>query len=253
MFKIRLCAITVFFSVFLVSNIHADWEPYPYLSSTYDQKINGQLVARWFGVPQYGQPTNYTCGATTTSMQLVWETHKKGNALKYDPLGIHNYINTTGGSTSGLTTDELKAGQKKLVDYINNTTNLGIRVTMTERKDSSIKNAISTLATTMAVNFSPAILYGNVKYAPAGGHYLLATGMIFCPQGTCSSEVVGLFINDSAYNSPAYSASHPVRQFALSTRKYLSQNELESYWKPTGSSFPWMRGHMYLYNSSPRV
>ena len=105
----------------------------------------------------------------------------------------------------------------------------------------------------MKVNFSPVIIYGNVKYAPAGGHYLLATGMIYCPQGICADEVVGLLINDSAYNSPAYSPSHPVRQFAITPLKYLNQDELEVYWKPTGSRYPWMRGHMYLYNSSPRV
>jgi hypothetical protein len=101
-----------FFSAFSVSAVHAGWERYPYLSSTYDQKIKGKLVARWFGVPQYGQPTNYTCGSTTTAMQMFWETHKKGNARKYDPASIHAYINTTGGKTSGLTTEELKKGQK---------------------------------------------------------------------------------------------------------------------------------------------
>jgi hypothetical protein len=45
-------------------------------------------------------------------MQMFWETHKKGNARKYDPASIHAYINTTGGKTSGLTTEELKKGQK---------------------------------------------------------------------------------------------------------------------------------------------
>jgi hypothetical protein len=152
-----------------------------------------------------------------------------------------------------LTTDELKAGQKKLIDSINKSENLGLSVSMAEGKDSSIKNAVSTLAITMERNFSPAIIYGNVKYAPAGGHYLLATGMVYCPKGTCSSDVVGLFINDSAYGSPAYSSSHPVRKLAISPRKYLAQDELELYWKPTGSRLPWLRRYMYLYNSSPRV
>ncbi|MCU7904424.1 MAG: hypothetical protein KZQ76_00980 [Candidatus Thiodiazotropha sp. (ex Epidulcina cf. delphinae)] len=244
---------SVLAAVIAMNPVHATWKKYPYLSSTYDQKVNGKLVGLWFGVNQYAQPTNYTCGATTMSMQMMWETHKKGRALKYDPLGIHNYINTTGGATSGLTTDELKAGQTKMVDYINRTKRLGINVAMTEGKEGSIKSAISTLATTMSVNFSPAILYGNVKYASAGRHYFLATGMVYCPKDTCSRDVIGLFINDSAYNSPAYSASHPVRRLAVSPRKYLSQNELESYWKPTGSSLPWLRKHMYLYNRSPRV
>ncbi len=72
-----------------MSAAQAGWERYPYLSGTYDQKIKGKLVARWFGVPQYGQPTNYSCGSTTTSMQMVWETHKKGKAIKYNPISIH--------------------------------------------------------------------------------------------------------------------------------------------------------------------
>ncbi len=140
-----------------------------------------------------------------------------------------------------------------MIDFINRSEKLGLSVSMVERKDSSIKNAVSTLATTMGRNFSPAILYGNVRYASAGGHYLLATGVVYCLKGTCSNDVVGLFINDSAYNSPAYSSSHPVRKLAISPRKYLSQSELEAYWKPTGSRLPWLRGHMYLYNSSPKV
>jgi hypothetical protein len=126
---------------------------------------------------------------------------------------------------------------------------------MKERKDKTIKNAISTLATTMGKNFSPAIIYGNVNItgSSAGGHYYLATGMIYCPKGTCSRDVVGLFINDSVYNSKAYSAGGIVRRQAISPRRYMSQNELASYWKPTGSRLPWLREHMYLYNSSPKV
>ena len=254
MLKKSLLSILVLSAV-SVSSAHAGWENYPYLSGTQDYNIKGKLVARWFGIPQYAQPTNYTCGSTTTSMQMMWETHKKGSALKYDPAGIHGYINTTGGATSGLTTEELKAGQKKLVDYINRSKKLRLNVSMTEGKSDTIKNAISTLATTMGRNFSPAVIYGNTNItgSSAGGHYYLATGMIYCPKGTCSSDVVGLFLNDSIYNSPAYSAGSIVRKQAISPRKYMSQNELKAYWKPTGSRLPWMRGHMYLYNSSPRV
>jgi hypothetical protein len=87
---------------------------------------------------------------------------------------------------------------------------------MKERKDKTIKNAISTLATTMGKNFSPAIIYGNV-------------------------------------NITGSSAGGIVRRQAISPRRYMSQNELASYWKPTGSRLPWLREHMYLYNSSPKV
>jgi hypothetical protein len=45
MFK-KSILIIVAISAFSVSAVHAGWERYPYLSSTYDQKIKGKLVAR---------------------------------------------------------------------------------------------------------------------------------------------------------------------------------------------------------------
>jgi len=254
-------------SLSFTTSVNAGWERYPYLSGVWDYKLRGDTVIRWFGIRQYAQPTDYTCGATTMSMQMAWETHKKGRGLRYNPLGIHNYINFKDpkGVTSGLTAVELKVGLRKLVDYINRTQNLGVNVIMTERKDSSIKNAISTLATTMKQNFSPAILYGNVNIPPTrkgyqitpganpGGHYYLATGVLFCPKGTCTKDIHGLFINDSAYNSPAWRVDSTIRKVAVRPRRLILEIDLKNYWRPTGSRYPWQRGHIYLYNSNPRV
>ena len=241
---------TALTSALFASTANAGWEKYPHLSGVYDQKVRGNIVARWLGVIQYGQPTNYTCGATTTAMQMMWETHKKGKALKYDPLGIHRYINTVGGEKSGLTTAELKAGQAKMISYINRTKHLGLKTSMREGKRKTIKGGVSSIANLMTWNFSPAILYGNVKIpgAGAGGHYYLATGFLNCPKGTCTKDYIGLFVNDSVYNSPAYSNSNPVKWQAVTPRKYINYQELEARWKPTGSRLPWLRQHLFLYN-----
>lgn len=230
----------------------AGWERHPYLSHAYNYKHNGALLASWLGIPQFAQPTNYTCGSSTTSMQMVWETHKKGRAIRYDILSIHDYINSSGGPESGLNTVELKQGQAKVIEYINKTEKLGLNVTMNEAKMNSIKDAISDLNFRIGQNLSPAIMFGNVdiRGASPGGHYYLVTGVIYCPEGTCNRDVMGLYINDSVYNSPAYNGGSLIRKQAISPRDYVTAEELESYWEPTGSRWPWRRGHMYLWNSS---
>jgi hypothetical protein len=241
-------------SISFTTSANAGWERYPYLSAVYDYKYNGEMIARWLGIRHYAQPTNYTCGSTT-SMQILWETHKKGRAIQFNTTSLHNYMNTSGGSNSGLTAEELKTGQKKVVDYINKNIGLGLNVTMTEGKYSTIKDAVFSLARAMNQNFSPAIIYGNVNLpgASAGGHYYLATGAVYCPRGTCSSDLIGLFISDSVYNSPAYSANGAIRNQAIRPRELVWEEDLKFYWQPTGSAYPWRRGHIYLYNSSPRV
>ena len=80
----------IFFAVIATSfsfatSASAGWERYPYLSAVYEFKAGGEVFARQLGIPQYGQPTYFTCGATTTSMQMLWETHKKGRPLKKFP------------------------------------------------------------------------------------------------------------------------------------------------------------------------
>ena len=230
----------------------AGWKSHPYISYAYHFKHNGDFLANWLGIPQFAQPTNYTCGSTTTSMQMVWETHKKGMAIMYDILSIHEYINSSGGTESGLNTEELKQGQTKVIEYINETEKLGLNVHMNEAKMDSIKDAISDLNFRIGQNLSPAIIFGNVDIpgASPGGHYYLVTGAIYCPKGTCRNDVMGLYINDSVYDSSAYNAQSLIRKQAISPREYVTAQELESYWEPTGSRWPWRRGHMYLWNSS---
>ncbi len=109
----------------------------------------------------------------------------------------------------------------------------------------------------MRINNSPAILYGNVKYGPAGGHYYIVTGVFDCDnynKGFCKKKnYKGFYLNDSVYGSQAYSAYNPVKQNAIPTRKYISEEELSSYWKPTGDRWFWRRKHMFLYNTSSRI
>ncbi len=140
-----------------------------------------------------------------------------------------------------------------MVNYVRNEDNIKINVNMLERKNVSIKSAVKFLSVQMRRNYSPAILYGNVKYGSAGGHYYLVTGVYNCDKGICKENYHGFYLNDSAYSSRAYSSFHPVRQNAISTRKYISEEDLASYWKPTGSSWFWKRKHMFLYDSSSRI
>lgn len=242
MFK-RSLLLVVLMSVFVINSAHAQWVAWPHRTGTFTYRINGNLIGLWYGVQQYSQPTTASCGSTTIAMQMMWETHKKGRALRYDPMQVYNYINTDG--QSGISTNELKSGIAKMVGHINQSQNLGLRVWMYERFNSDIKGAISIISNTMKANDSPVILYGNIKNGSAGGHYYLATGMINCPKGICSSDYFGLYINDSVYNSPAFPTSGVVGANAIPPRHYLNHGELETYWKKTGAFWG---GHGYLHN-----
>lgn len=251
MFKRSLLLVLLVSVVVGNSAYAAGWEPCC-RPGTFVQKINGKPIGAWFGVQQYAQPTNYTCGATTIAMQMMWETHKKGNALRYDTMWIHNYVNTDGPQT-GLSTDEMKAGIKKVINLFNNgkTWNKKIHAIMVEGSGSDTKSAISVIAKTMLANDSPVVLYGNVKNSPdAGGHYYLATGMLNCPKGICNADYIGLFINDSVYGSRANFTFPGVVANAIPPRFYINHKDLETYWKKTGHWNPWYRNHMFLANDS---
>ena len=120
MLKKFLFSLGLFFTLFIATSANAGWERNSYLSGVYDYKIGKYFWARYLAIPQYPQPTNYTCGATTMSMLMLWETHKKGRGIKFGPLAIHNYVNAKDpkGETSGLTTTELKSGINKLTKYV---------------------------------------------------------------------------------------------------------------------------------------
>jgi len=241
-----------------VSNVYAveKWVKNPSYGA-WDYQIDGTVVGTYLSVLQVSQPTTYTCGATTLSMLLIWECQKKGyNNQYYNRMQIHKIMNTSGGETSGLTTEELKKGIPIIVNYVRNVDRIRINVNMRERKNYSIRSAINFLSNQMQRNDSPAILYGNVKYGSAGGHYYIVTGVFNCNnynRGFCRTDYNGFYLNDSVYGSRAYSAYNPVKINAISTRKYISEDELASYWKPTGSKFFWLRKHIFLYNKSSRT
>ncbi len=160
-------------------------------------------------------------------------------------MSVHNYINTEGGKESGLTTPEFKNGQSKIRRYLNrywSGFNFNI-YEMIEIKEDKIVYAINTIKRQMFKNYSTAIIYGNTDTAVsgAGGHYYLVTGAYY-------GAKLGLYINDSVYNSPAYPKGSILANQAISPRQYLSAKELEKYWKPTGSRLPWLRKHIFLVN-----
>lgn len=269
MVKKFLFFLGLFFTLFVATSANAQWERYPHLKGVQDYKINSKVVARYLGIPQYPQPTSYTCGATTISMLMLWETHKKGRAIKFSPLSIHNYVNTKDpkGNTSGLTTTELKTGVKRVAGYVKEKKKLPVNMIMSEYKNKTINRGISRVWAYMIKNFSPAILYGNVNIpssrighqitlgAKPGGHYYLVTGVVNCPKlkRYCSKAVHGLFINDSVYNSKAWDEDSTVRKVAVTPRKLILEIDLKKYWLPTGHKIPWKRGHMFLYNSNSKA
>ena len=256
MLKKFLFFLGLFFTLFIATSANAGWKANSDFSAVYDYKIKGKVAARYLGIPQYPQPTNYTCGATTMSMLMLWETHKKGRALKFSPLALHNYVNAKDpkGETSGLTTTELKSGINKLTKYVKDKYKLPLNMIMSEYKNKTIKDGISRMMSYMRKNFSPAIIYGNVNGSPRlGGHYYLVTGMVYCPKGYCTKNVFGLFINDSVYNSKVWNDDSIIRKVAIRPRQLILEIDLKDYWKPTGSKIPWLRGHMFLYNSNSKA
>lgn len=269
MLKKFLFFLGLFFTLFIATSANAGWKANSDFSGVYDYKIKGKVAARYLGIPQYPQPTNYTCGATTMSMLMLWETHKKGRGLKFSPLALHNYVNSKDpkGETSGLTTTELKSGINKLTKYVKDKYKLPLNMIMSEYKNKTIKDGISRIMSYMRRNFSPAIIYGNAniptvrkgnQIAPGarpGSHYLLVTGMIYCPKGkaACSKNIFGLFINDSVYNSQAWNSNSTMRRVAVTPRKLILEIDLKNYWLPTGHIIPWKRGHMFLYNSNSKA
>jgi hypothetical protein len=219
---------------------HKDKPIYDYVAN------NGNVLARTLYVKHRSQPTSYTCGSTVISMQLRWETYLKGKEINFDPQGIHNYINTTGGKESGLIAPELKEGQVKLKNYINDKYNLGLTVSMVEKKADTIDGAVDAIFKKIVKNNSPVILYGNTDtpVSGAGGHYYLGVGVIN------ANNLKGLFINDSVYDSSAYPKGTILANQSIKPRQFLKSSELEAYWKETGSRWPWLTKHIYLQNSS---
>lgn len=267
MLKKFLFFLGLFFTLFIATSANAGWKANSNLSGVYDYKVRDEVVARYLGIPQYPQPTTYTCGATTISMFMLWESHKKGRGIKFSPMSIHNYVNSKDpkGKTSGLTTTELKAGIKKVAGYIKDKGKLQFNIEWYEGKHLTYQRGIESIAYNMKKNFSPAIIYGKVNIpssrngyqispgASAGGHYYLATGVVQCPKHLCKGGQYGLFINDSVYESEAWGKGSIIRKAAVSPRKLILKIDLKHYWPPTGHKIPWKRRYMVFHNTSRKA
>jgi len=120
---LKLKIFLVLFSIILTQQVSAQqWDrisPIPYALYSYENKTANfglpdfrSVTGLFFPTHHYPQPTNFTCGAATLDSLLFWETAitSNGNGLILSPHQIYNIANTTGGPTSGLTTNELKAG-----------------------------------------------------------------------------------------------------------------------------------------------
>jgi len=227
---------------------NADWIDGP-IEGVRDVKLNGQIVTRNLGIPHFSQTEKYTCGSTTTRMQIIWETYKAGHTYNFSSSSLYSVMNTSGSQESGLTTIEMKEGQNNIISILNNGYGLNVNVEMLESGDEDLTESIRVYFGSMMDNLSPAIMYGNVKFGSAGGHYYLIKGAVDCPTEICGKVYRGLFLNDSFYQSPAY--TNIETQYAVEAGEFLNSDELETYWKETGSAIYtwWRKKHLFLYNS----
>ena len=221
----------------------AGWE---YGNNSGEYKYGNSVIAKYLYISHKPQPNNYTCGATNLSSLIAWETlSQEDKSINYSIMSVYNYVNTNG--NDGIQTDELKAGALALKDYTNQAYGMNLSMGTTEVKSDTIEFGIDWFFDQVLVGMhSPAILYGNTKDGYAGYHYYMVTGAIRCPSNICGSEYNGMLLNDSVYNSPAYPADSDKRKNALSPGNWVSQSELETYWKKTGSRYPWNRTHIML-------
>ncbi|MEW8087873.1 MAG: hypothetical protein AB2652_20880 [Candidatus Thiodiazotropha endolucinida] len=264
---------TLFFSFITANNANANyqvapgsivWKEQTYWASSAYKEISGYAdyyVGYRTNTPHYSQPTNNTCGATVLSMIDSFERLKGSGRMPPQPdiIGIYDLINTD--NTSGLNTNELKAGIVALGLFGGNFLELG---------SDTIDEAI-------VDNFyirSPKIIYGNSYFGSAGGHYYAATGGIYCDDTLTDHDQCifrGLYLNDSILNSPAYPLPDPpdltgltwIQKIikiitynaekaqsaggrALSPNQFYTSAELNTYWKKTGSSLPWEKRHYYI-------
>jgi hypothetical protein len=197
-------------------------------------------VGKRLNVPHYSQPTEVTCGATVLAMIKSFEELKDSGTLPSQPdiLDIYDNGNTDG--ADGLSTPELKA---LITEYGFYKSIYSDSTNFAEVGADEIETAIED---TYNYVYSPTIIYGNTYWGSAGGHYYTSTGEIYCDDilvkyNICSYR--GLYINDSVYNSPAYPN---LSKSALVPSVFITADEMENYWKPTGSALPWLRKHYYI-------
>ena len=199
------------------------------------------LARRLLLVPHMSQPNSYTCGATVLNMLINWENKRqKGSFLTNDTMAIYNYLNTDG--SSGLATPELKRGLDEIPSFF------GLGINYSEVKSNTIQGAIDYYLSNSLDRGVPIILYGNTNItgSSSGGHYYLGIGAASSTKGYPFVTVSGLYINDSVYGSPAYPPGTLVGDQAISSQAFVTVYDLENYWRPTGSAFPWARKHIFI-------
>lgn len=217
-------------------------------------------------IPHYPQPTDYTCGAANLAMAKAWfqfvRTGRKPG--KPDIMAIYNVADTN--SSRGLTTNELKNAIGPIVD-------LPHREYGWDTIDQALKQYVRETHLVDTYQTAPGIVYGNVPYGDAGGHYYSMAGAVHC-SGYCNSDYNGAYFMDSVHNSPAYeSTQEPKRSdfpddwsgytdywfewaewstnnfpsmHSITPGHFMTTEALEDYWKPTGASLPWNRKHYYV-------
>lgn len=217
-----------FLSTLCMGTAYAGWEN-DGESKAYKYVSEGKTIATYLDIPQKPQPTNQTCGATNIVSIIAWETKRAGDTINYSIKSLYKYINTNG--SDGLQIPELKAGLKKISDYTESRSNLDLDIdSIFEEPAPSIKLGVNWIFTSLKNNHKPSIIYGNIKGGLAGYHYYLAKGAVKIGDNTRA-----LWLNDSVYNSPAYSSTSSTRKNAINPNQLLSENELETYWKKTGA------------------
>lgn len=225
------------------SSLYSGWDAN---NEVYTKEYKGKIIQKVLNIPHKSQPNTYTCGATNLQSIVRWKTLYNGdNKVVYDIDSIYQYVNTN--DSDGIQIPELKSGYTNLIDYTNNIYGMKISNHTTEIQGKTIADAIYGFYNINLLNKnSPAILYGNTKDGLPGYHYYMAIGGINCDKAICGLELKGLYLNDSVYDSPGWTADSSKRKNALTPWQFVNEKELETYWKKTGSKLPWERTHNML-------
>lgn len=227
---------------------------------------DGRVVGVISEIPHYPQPNDYTCGAANLAMAKTWHQFLKTGRMPKKPniMEIYNAANIDG--SRGLTTTELKNAIGPIVD-------LPHREYGWDTIDQALQNYVMTNHLVVGHQTTPGIVYGNVPYGSAGGHYYSMAGAVHC-NNNCNNDYNGAYFFDSVFDSPAYSTTYkPKRKafpdglagdlywelesfiwsvgsgpgnLAISPGRFMTTEALEDYWEPTGASLPWNRKHYYL-------
>ena len=201
-----------------------------------EMKVDKKLVGVSFDIPHVSQPDANTCGATNMHIAMRWLF---GASMDIKP--IYDKVNTNG--EVGIQMQEMLSGLSSLVT-IQNGKNGNVRVNPNEAEYKDIRGAIKGMMSHMHSKQRPVIIVGNTDrglpwWWQAGGHYYTPTRVIY--DNVSKKNKFGLEFIDSVYKSPA---GFSIKGVSPST--FISDKELATYWKPTGSAKPWLRKVRYI-------